>query len=109
MESLPFAIEYHSDGPELTDVPKAKIENRLAKLVHKHHDLTGASVSVQTVSGDTLPHTYRARLVLYRRPNNVAAVTQGTVLSATLDAALDAAMRQVRDRRDRHRTRRKHA
>jgi ribosomal subunit interface protein len=100
MADLSFDIEFHSDTPELTDDLKEKTERRLAKLTKRRKDVTGASISVQTASGDTHPRSYRARVVLYLRPDNVAAVRKEETVSQALGDALDAVERQVREQRD---------
>lgn len=105
--STPFAIEYHSETPELTEDLKEKVEKRLQKLAKRHHDITGASLSVDMPSHDeTTPYTtYRVRLVVYQRPENVAAVREEDAVATALKAVLDAVERQVRERRERQRER----
>ena len=67
--NTPFAIEYHSETSELTDNLKEKLEKRLQKLAKRHHDITGASLSVDMPSHDAAQYTiYRVRLVVYQRP-----------------------------------------
>lgn len=100
MADLSFDIEYHSDTPELTDDLKEKTERRLAKLTKRRKDVTGASIGVQTASGDTHPRAYRVRVVLYLRPDNVAAVRKEETVAQALSDALDAIERQVREQRD---------
>ncbi|NBC16525.1 MAG: 30S ribosomal protein S30 [Bacteroidetes bacterium] len=100
MADLSFDIEYHSDTPELTDDLKDKTEQRLAKLTKRHKDVTGASIGIQTASGDTHPRAYRARVVLYLRPDNVASIRKEESVAQALGDALDAVERQVREQRD---------
>ena len=105
METALFEIEYASDTPELTDALKAKVEKRLKKLSNGHKDLTGASLAVDTPSGANQRIEYRVRLVVYRRPDNVAAVRTDDSLSRALGNVLDAVERQVREQRERQRAR----
>ena len=100
MAELAFDVEYHSDTPELTDHLKEKTEKRLAKLTKRHKDVTGASVAVHTASGDSLPRTFRVRVVLYHRPDNIAAVRKEETVAQALSDALDAVERQVREQRE---------
>ena len=104
--NTPFTVEYHSETSELTDALKEKVEQRLQKLAKRHHDITGASLSVDMPSHDTAQYTiYRVRLVVYQRPENVAAVREEDSVTTALKEVLDAVERQVRERRDRQRER----
>ena len=103
IQTLPFAIEYTSTTTDLTDALKERVEKRLAKLSRRHHDLTGASLAVDTLSGDTNVPMYRVRLVVYRRPENIAVVRKRPSVEAGVNDILDVMERQIRDRRARRR------
>ncbi len=103
--TTPFTIEYHSDTYELTEDLKTKLEKRLDKLAHRHRDLTGASLAVHTISGANRRHEYKVRLVLYAKPDNIVAIRKSDTVANALLEALDAVARQVRERRERLRTR----
>jgi hypothetical protein len=65
-----------------------------------HSDITGASVSLEELSSDETPHAYQARVVVYVRPKNISATE---VMASGVDAlqeALDNAIQQVREKRD---------
>ena len=111
MEATAFSVEYHTDTPELTDALKAKLEMRLQKLLKRHHDVTGASLAVKTLTGKngTAHHRYRVRLVVYQRPENVAAAREDDHVSSALQEVIDAVERQVRERRERQRSRSRRA
>ncbi len=109
METVPFSIEYHSDTPEFNDDLKDKVETRLQKLARGNRDITGASLAVQTASGDTLPHEYRVRIVIYQRPDNTTVIEKGPSVSVMVKKALDVVERQVRAQRDKLRRSRKRA
>ncbi|MFQ5570961.1 MAG: HPF/RaiA family ribosome-associated protein [Rhodothermales bacterium] len=101
MQTIAFDVEYHSDTEKLTNALKAKVERRLEKLAHRHHDITGASLAVQTVSGANRKPDYKVRLVLYHRPDNIAAIRKNETVANALMEALDAVERQVREHRER--------
>ena len=105
MEATGFTIEYHTESIEFTNGLKAKLEKRLDKLVGRHRDITGASLAVHTVSGDNRHHEFKVRLVLYHRPDNIAAVCKADTVSNAVLEALDAVERQVREHRERQRER----
>jgi len=105
MHAVSFDIEYTSDTPELTNTLKGKVEKRIQKLTHRHKDVTGASLAVETLSGANQHPDYRVRLVLYHRPDNVAAVRKDDSVANALHDVLDAVERQVREQRERLRAR----
>lgn len=105
MEVNDFVVEYHSETHELNNELKEKLEHRLDKLARRHRDITGASLAVHNISGDNRHHEFKVRLVVYHKPDNIAAIRKGdTVQNALLDA-IDAIERQVREHRDRQRAR----
>ncbi len=101
MEKVTFEIEYHDATDELSDKLKAKVERRLGKLARGHRDITGASVALKTTSKHPSNDRYQVRMVLYCRPDNIAAQEKGDVLSDTVGGVLDALERQVRSGRER--------
>ncbi|MDX1546735.1 MAG: HPF/RaiA family ribosome-associated protein [Rhodothermales bacterium] len=100
--STPFEVEYTSETPELNDAMKSKVEQRIQKLVERHRDVTGAALAVGV---DGPGPSFRVRLVLYCRPENVAATHEGPSLQAVIREVLDAVERQVREQRERRRAR----
>jgi ribosomal subunit interface protein len=100
-----FEIEYHSSVEGFTDELKDKVAKRLQKLVQGKRDITGASVALEQLDGSTTPHAFRARVVIYQRPKNIAAIEKGETMTAALREALDAVERQVREQRERLRER----
>lgn len=102
-------IEYHSDTPEFDDELKAKVEKRLAKLTKRNRDITGVSLAVHTASGDTQPKDYRVRMVVYRKPDNVAATGSSSTVAQAVADALGAVERQVRELREQQRSRHRRA
>ena len=86
--NLPDAEYYETAHAQITDAAEG------------HSDIVGASVSLEELSSDETPHAYQARVVLYVRPTNIVATE---VFPSALDAlqeALDAAIRQVREKRE---------
>ena len=105
MEATGFTVEYHTETNELTNGLRAKVEQRLEKLARRRHDITGASLAVQTISGANRRHEYKVRLVLYHKPDNIVAVRKADTVANALLETLDAVERQVRQRRERQRKR----
>ena len=105
METTGITVEYHDETVELTDALKAKVEQRLEKLARRHRDITGASMAVHTVSGSHRHQEYKVRLVLYHKPDNIAAIREADSVANALLETLDAVERQVREHRERQRER----
>jgi ribosome-associated translation inhibitor RaiA len=101
---LGFTVEYHIDARNLGEVVeenlKAEAEKRLHKLLEGHSDLTGAAVALTEPAERTTSFLYRARVVVYARPEQIAAVAEEEEPQAALKAALTAVERQVREKRD---------
>lgn len=103
-----FAIEYYVEGTHLGQRQKDTIEVRLNKLARGHRDIAGASVAVECVSGANKRAEYKVRLVVYRKPSNIAATRTQDSVRGAINEALEAVVRQIREQRervrDRHRT-----
>ncbi len=81
------------------------MEDRLGKLAGKHNDITGADVVVSEQTNASTPHWYRARVVVYIRPEYVAATKFGDNPGQALKEALGAVERQVHEQREKLRER----
>ena len=100
-----FPIQYYAESARLSQRQRTGIESRLRKLASRHRDISGASVAVELVSGDTRRAEYRARLVLYCKPVNIAATHKSHSVVEAATEALEAVARQVRSQRERMRER----
>ena len=100
MSKSDFHFEFHSEVPSLASELIAEAESRLRELAIGHTDLVGAAVAVEELSQDTTPHSYRARIVVYIRPENIAAEEVSDSLEGALKGTLEAIERQVRRRRE---------
>ena len=107
-ESPEFAIEYYTEGAHLSQRDKNAIEKRIHKLARGHRDIAGASVALECVSGANNHAEYKARLVVYCKPANIAASRTQSSIRFAVSEALEAIERQIREQRermrDRHRT-----
>lgn len=104
MEPIEFTFEFYAEVPSLRkpleDELRAEAQSRLHALAADHTDLTGASVALEQPAHGESPYLYQARVVVYARPEHVAATEKGADLRSTLKSALDAIERQVRERRE---------
>ena len=107
MDKVNFPIEFNN---EVDDVKKSENEfytlavDRLSKLAEGHNDITGAAINLkQPAQGRETEYIYEVTIVLYMGSDHIAATEKSGQFSATLDGALDAVERQVRERRTQQR------
>jgi ribosome-associated translation inhibitor RaiA len=107
MDKVNFPIEFNN---EIDDVKKSENEfytlavDRLSKLAEGHNDISGGVVNFkQPAQGHQTPYIYEVTIVLYMGSDHIAATEKGEQFQSTLDGALGAVERQVRERRKRQR------
>jgi len=101
MTMIDFEFEFTSEIPDPDDALRAEAYDRLLALSEGHDDLIGASVTLEELTGVTTPHHYEATVVVFKRPDNVAAKEKAETAEGALKGALGAAERQVRELRER--------
>ncbi len=100
-----FALEFDSKIPHIEGELRPELERRLMQLAKGHRDLVGASAVVEELAQNRgTRFIYRARVVVYIRPENIAADEKADTPQAALKGALDGVVRQVRARREKTRT-----
>jgi ribosome-associated translation inhibitor RaiA len=107
MDRANFPIEFNN---EIDDVKKSENEfytlavDRLSKLAEGHNDISGAAVNLKQPAREhqTL-YIYEVTIVVYMGSDHIAATEKGEHFQSTLDGALDAVERQVRERRKQQR------
>lgn len=99
MAGDPFPVEFDTQVEELTDELKDWVEGELHELRKDHQDITGASVVADEPAKGETGYLYEARIVLYKRPENLFAREQQDTLEGALKGALAAVERQVRQTR----------
>jgi len=104
MDKTNFPIEFNN---EIDDVKKSENEfytltvDQLSKLAEGYNDISGAVINLkQPAQGH---HIYEVTIVVYMGSDHIAATEKGKKLQSTLDGALDAVERQVRERRNQQR------
>lgn len=99
-QDFPFDFEFLNQ----TEQPDAELYElayqEITSLAEGHSDIIGASVSMEELSSGETPHAYQARVVLYVRPEHIAATEVKPSALEALQRALDAAIKQVREKRD---------
>ncbi|MEO8394737.1 MAG: HPF/RaiA family ribosome-associated protein [Chloroflexota bacterium] len=107
MDDVNFPVEFNN---EVDDVKKSENEfyalavERLGKLAKGHNDITGAAINLKPpAQGRETEYIYEVTIVLYMGSDHIAATEKSEQFRATLDGALDAVERQVRERRQKQR------
>ncbi|MCE7984973.1 MAG: 30S ribosomal protein S30 [Caldilinea sp. CFX5] len=100
-----FFTEVQNLGDALHERLQTEAETRLRKLQQGHTDLIGAAVSIEQPAKAETAFLYRARVVVYIRPENLAATAQESDPLVALKRALSQVERQVREQRERLRQR----
>ena len=102
-----FPIEFNN---EIDEVKKSENEfytlavDRLSELAEGHNDISGGVVNFkQPAQGHKTSYIYEVTIIVYMGSNHIAATEKGEQFQATLDGALDAVERQVRERRTQER------
>ena len=107
MNETNFPIEFNN---VIDDVKNGENEfyslavERLSKLAEGHNDISGAVVNFKQPSqGRETSSIYEVTIVAYTGSDHIVATEKGEQFSASLDGALDAVERQVRERRKQQR------
>lgn len=107
MDKANFPVEFNN---EIDEVKKSENEyytlavDRLSKLAEGHTDISSAAVNFkQPAKERQTSHIYEVTIVVYMGSDHIAATEMGEQFKSTLDGALDAVERQVRERRKQQR------
>lgn len=100
LSEIPFDFEFLNQ----TNLPDAELYelayDEITGIAEGHTDIVGASVSLEELSSGATPHAFQARIVLYVRPEHIAATEVKPSALEALQQALDAAIKQVRQKRN---------
>ena len=99
MSEMDFHIEFNIEMPGIKPALLDEIADGLKKLSEGHTDLIGAEVGLEKISDVDSPYIYRGRIVVYIRPENIAAVSEEKSPDLALRNSLEAVKDQVRAKR----------
>ena len=107
MDNVNFPVEFNN---EADDIKKSEHElyalavERLSKVADGHTDISGAVVNLKKpAQGRGTDYIHEVTIVVYMGTDKIASTENGEQLRGTLDGALDALERQVRERRKQQR------
>lgn len=98
-----FQFEFYAEefgNPALEEELRLEADSWLRALAEGHRDMIGASVAVEKPVEAETDFVYRARVVAYIKPDNIASVEKAGNALTALKGALDAVELQVRERRN---------
>jgi ribosome-associated translation inhibitor RaiA len=105
MSQTDFSFEFLGELAQPDENLRIEAERRLRELAEGHTDIIGASVAIEELTGAETPHRYQARVVVYMRPSDIAAVEKGPNAMTALEQSLNVVERQVREYREKLRER----
>ena len=76
MGSSDFYIDYNIEVSEVGDEFKRETEQQLRELASSHSDMIGAAVAVEKTADTETHDIYRVRIVVYKRPQDIAVAKQ---------------------------------
>jgi ribosome-associated translation inhibitor RaiA len=100
MGSSDFYVDYNIEVSEVNDNFKRETELRLRDLAADHSDMIGAAVALEKVADTQTYDVYRVRIVVYKRPQDIAVAKQDPDPMVALRDALDVLEEQVRTSRE---------
>lgn len=102
MNELDFTLELNSEHltKKIEYALFAKAETKLKELARGHTDLTGAAINIREPASGETPPLHEVTVVVYSRPDHIAATQKETNPQLALSGALVAAERQIRERRE---------
>ena len=102
MDELDFTLELNSEDLNKTAEYDlyTQAEERLLELAGDHKDMTGAAINVRRPASGESAFLHEVTVVIYSRPEHIAATEKDSSPAMALKGALDAAERQVRKRRE---------
>lgn len=98
-----FDFEFYNDTQlqeQYVEQLRAEALQRLLDLSENHTDIIGASVALRELTQAESPHLYQARVVVYIRPEYIAATEKDESSKSAMKGALSAVERQVREQRE---------
>lgn len=99
-----FYVEFNIEVPTVGDEFRLEAERRLRELTEGHSDIIGASVALENTVKAQTPQQYKVRIVLYKRPKNLAVIKKDSEPMTALRDALDTLEREVYEIREKLRT-----
>ena len=100
MGSMDFYVDFNIEVPNVQNEFKIEAERELRSLTAEHSDLIGAAVSLESLVKTETPYLYQVRIVVYKRPEDIAVIEKNSEPMIALKNALDALEEKIRTSRE---------
>jgi ribosome-associated translation inhibitor RaiA len=100
MGNSDFYIDYNIEVDDVGEAFKRETETRLRELASSHSDIVGAAVALEKTADTQTYDVYRVRIVVYKRPQDIAVTKEDADPMVTLRNVLDTLEEQVRTSRE---------
>jgi ribosome-associated translation inhibitor RaiA len=100
MGSSDFYVDFNIEVSDVGDEFNRETEKRLRELASSDSDIIGAAVALEKIADTQTYDVYRVRIVVYKRPQDLAVTKQDSDPMVALRDALDTLEEQVRESRE---------
>ena len=88
MANTDFYVDFNIEVPNIQDEFALVAERQLRSLASEHSDLVGAAVSLESIVKTETPYLYQVRIVVYKRPEDIAVIEKNVEAMIALKDAL---------------------
>ena len=100
MGSMDFYIDFNIEVPNVENEFTREAERQLRELAAGHTDLIGAAVSLESLVKTETPFLYQVRIVVYKRPEDLAVIEKEATPRVALNRALEVLEEKIRVSRE---------
>lgn len=103
MANTDFYVDFNVEVPNIQEEFTHVAERQLRNLASDHSDLVGAAVSLESIVKTETPYLYQVRIVVYKRPEDIAVIEKDAEPMIALKDALQALEEKIRASREKRR------
>lgn len=100
MGSSDFYVDFNIEVPNVQEEFRLEADRQLRDLAAEHTDLVGAAVSLESIVKTETQYLYEVRIVIYKRPEDMAIIQKDSGPMIALNNALETLERIVRSSRE---------
>lgn len=100
MGSMDFYVDFNIEVPNVQEEFRLEAERQLKELAAERTDIVGAAVSLENIVKTETAYLYQVRIVVYKRPKNIAIIEKASEPMIALNKALEALEKKVRASRE---------
>jgi ribosome-associated translation inhibitor RaiA len=100
MASMDFYVDFNIEVPSVQEEFSLEAEQQLRRIASGHSDIVGAAVSLESIVKTETQYLYQVRIVVYKRPEDIAIIEKDSEPMIALNNALDALEEKIRASRE---------